>query len=36
MLERWRPWGRRPADVVAVEDNTRAGLVLEAVRERLP
>ena len=36
MLERWRPWGRWPAEVVAVEDNTRAGLVLEAVRERLP
>ena len=36
MIERWRPWGRRPADVVIVPRGASATAVLDQVRERLP
>jgi ADP-heptose:LPS heptosyltransferase len=36
MLQRWSPWGRRPADVVAVGDEEDAERTLARVLELLP
>jgi ADP-heptose:LPS heptosyltransferase len=36
MRERWRPWGRRPAEVIAVPAGARPGEIVAQVRERLP
>ncbi len=36
MIERWRPWGPRPAAVVPVDVADTPDKVLERVRERLP
>lgn len=35
MIERWQPWGRRPADVVTVDDQASPADVISQVRERL-
>ena len=35
MIERWQPWGQRPADVVTVSPDVAPATVLARVRERL-
>ena len=35
MIERWRPWGERPATVIEVEPGHTSEQVIEALRERL-
>ena len=35
MIERWRPWGLRPADLVTVDEQASPAAVISQVRERL-